>query len=172
MLVAVGAFVVFYAPHFQNPLKVPQTRQFRLLDVESGRSESTFVCPDALGYTLLLAFPKDRPGSPTGELIFSEGQTNILRINLESASLVNCTWLNRHGLTGFIIELAHSSNDRRLNSYLKGGLQYRIVADNVPVGVSIWLDYMYPSRWDMPLIGKKHRERVGSSNLQSDLGNE
>jgi hypothetical protein len=154
LLLAIGVCLFRNA---QNPLKVPLVQRAKLLDVSALKSKTAFICPDALEYTLLIAFPtNDVRISGTGEVYLNDGRTNILRLTLSSTSLVSCTWLDSLGLSAFIIKMPDSTNNQELSFYLRGGFRYVIMTEDIPVGSSLWLDYRYPSGWNLT---KKDRTR-------------
>jgi hypothetical protein len=157
LLLVAGAYLLRNA---QNPLKVPLIQRVRLIDVDAVRSRAEFLCPDALDYNLLIAFPINSSGSSeSGEIYLSEGGTNSLRLSLSSTSLVSCTWLDNFGGNGFIIR---PPNNQQLSSYLRGGSNYSVAVKNVPLGSSVWLDFRYPSGWN---VTKRHRAQFQKKHL-------
>lgn len=158
-LVFAGALVlcITYLAKVQNPLKVPQSKLLQLLVVKGRYAESSFICPDALDYTLLLGMPKGMTNSPAGTIYLNQDGTNLMTVELNSASLKSCNWLEQKGLTGLIIEPQIRFEGKTLPLPLHGGSNYTLSVRNTTLtGASIWLEYAYPSRWDFRVVGKQH----------------
>jgi len=147
------------SPSFQNPLKVPVLREVKLLNIQGKNSTNTFICPEALNYKLLLAFPGDGSvtGGGTGKVVLAQSGTNVLELPIGSR-VSSANWLAKYNLDAYIIETQSTSNTAEMNWYLKGAILYEIRSEDLPKGSSIWLRYVYPSRWDMPLIGKRRHK--------------
>jgi hypothetical protein len=143
------------SPTFQNPLKVPVLREVKLLSIQGNSSTNQFVCPKALNYILLLALPSDGSvtGGGDGKVVLSQSGTNVLELFVGSR-VASANWLANYNLDAYIIETQSTSNKAEMNWYFRGGIPYEIRAEDLPKGSSIWLRYVYPSRWDMPLIGR------------------
>lgn len=159
---------VYLWPNPQNPLRVPLVQRVRILDAYDVKSRGAFICPDALDYTLLIAFPRQvLGGGESGQVSLICDGTNVLQTSLSSTSLVSCTWLDSFGLDGYMVGASGSSRDQPLRSHLRGGLRYEVLLENVPNGSSLWLDYRYPSGWNLTRKKRTHFQRLPLTALQT-----
>ena len=92
-------------------------------------------------------------GGGDGKVVLSQSGTNVLELFIGSR-VASANWLAKYNLDAYIIETQSTSNKAEMNWYFRGGIPYEIRAEDLPKGSSIWLRYVYPSRWDMPLIGR------------------
>jgi hypothetical protein len=158
-LAIISCILAWRSRSFQNPLKVPILREAKLLDIQSDPSTNTFVCPEALNYVLLLAVPADGSVSAGrgGKVVLSQNGTNILELSMSSA-VASANWLAKYNLDAYIVESQSTATKAEMNWYFRGGIPYEIRGEDLPKGSSIWLRYVYPSRWNMPLIGKRRHK--------------
>jgi hypothetical protein len=119
--------------------------QIKICDLTNASIRADFTFPKANHLHLILGVSNQVPQFQIGAMNFYKGNTLVRRYEFQTNDIQKSNWLDKHGLTGYILNWGFSNDSPNLELYFSPNQTNRVILDfdRLPAtNASLWLSYL------------------------------